>query len=110
LSPGAGSAQGHEGGDPAATSDRERFSDPSQLLTAALEGEEVSESELEAVDQALESMLLSEDRAARAKGKALQTLEEAQSKLSPDILNALAEKFKGSLTQVRHIDERDQLF
>lgn len=46
----------------------------------------------------------------RAKGKALMRVEDAQAKLSPDILEALADKFKGSLTQMRHLDERDQIF
>lgn len=44
------------------------------------------------------------------KGKDLLSVEDAQAKLSPEILKALAEKFKGSLTQTRHLDERDQIF
>lgn len=79
-------------------------------LTAALDGE-ISDEELEAVDDALDSMMLNEDApASLSKGKPLLTVEEAQAKLSPEILKVLAEKFKGSLTQVRHKDERDQIF
>lgn len=44
------------------------------------------------------------------KGRALMSLDEARAKLSPDILKALADQFKGSLTQMRHLDERDQIF
>jgi hypothetical protein len=84
---------------------------PADLLTAALDGE-VTDEELEAVDDALDSMMLNEaaSTAGLAKGKPLLTVEEAQAKLSPEILKVLAEKFKGSLTQVRHKDERDQIF
>jgi hypothetical protein len=42
--------------------------------------------------------------------KPLISVEDAQAKLSPNMLKVLAEKFKGSLTQVRHKDERDQIF
>ena len=42
--------------------------------------------------------------------KPLISLEYAQAKLSPNILKVLSEKFKGSLTEVRHKDERDQIF
>jgi hypothetical protein len=84
---------------------------PADFLTAALDGE-VTDEELEAVDDALDSMMLNEaaSTAGLAKGKPLLTVEEAQAKLSPEILKVLAEKFKGSLTQVRHKDERDQIF
>ncbi|MBT64523.1 hypothetical protein QEH52_00880 [Coraliomargarita sp. SDUM461003] len=84
---------------------------PADLLTAALNGEVTAE-ELEAVDQALDSMMLGEAAAVSklVKGKPLLSVEEAGSKLSPEIIKALAEKFKGSLTQVRHMDEQDKMF
>lgn len=83
---------------------------PAEFLKAALDGE-ITDEELEAVDHALDSMMLGEASApALGKGKPLLTVEAAQAKLSPDILKVLAEKFKGSLTQVRHKDERDQIF
>jgi hypothetical protein len=43
-------------------------------------------------------------------GTALISVEEAQAKLPPEVLEVLAAKFKGSLTQVRRRDERDQIF
>jgi len=83
---------------------------PSDLLTAALDGE-ITDEELEAVDHALDSMMLGEPSSpALGNGKPLLTVEEAVAKLSPDILKVLAEKFKGSLTQVRHKDAQDQMF
>ncbi|MDQ8193345.1 hypothetical protein QEH59_02845 [Coraliomargarita sp. SDUM461004] len=88
----------------------EPVENPGDLLTAALNGE-ISDEELEAVDQALDSMMLGEAAVSKlAKGKPLLTVEEAQAKLSPGILEVLATKFKGSLTQVRHIDEQDKIF
>ena len=42
--------------------------------------------------------------------KPLISVQEAQAKLSPNILKVLTEKFKGSLTEARHKDERDQIF
>ena len=42
--------------------------------------------------------------------KPLISVQEAQAKLSPDILEVLFEKFKGSITEVRYKDERDQIF
>ncbi len=83
---------------------------PADYLTAVLNGE-VTEEELEAVDQALDSMMLGEAAVSQmTKGKPLLTVEEAEAKLSPGILEALAVKFKGSLTQVRHQDEQDKMF
>lgn len=81
-------------------------------MAAALDSDEVADSELEAVDQALDDMMLGEKMpTTRAgEGKALLSVEEARAKLSTEILNALGEKFKGSLTQTRHLDERDQIF
>lgn len=76
---------------------------------AALDGE-VSDADLAAVDAELDSMVLNETLAASGAGKDLISLEEAQAKLPLKVLEALAAKFKGSLTQVRHRDERDQLF
>lgn len=38
------------------------------------------------------------------------TLQEAQSRIGPKILQALEAKFNGSLTLVRAIDKKDQLF
>jgi hypothetical protein len=42
--------------------------------------------------------------------EALISLNHAQAALTPEVLKVLDEKFKGSLTQVRHVDERDQIF
>jgi hypothetical protein len=90
----------------AAPVDEEESINPGDLLTAALESDDVSDSDLRDVDKALDRMMSS----AGAKGEPLLSLEEAQAKISPEILEVLAIKFKGSLTQVRHIDERDQMF
>jgi hypothetical protein len=90
----------------AAPADEEEPINPGDLLTAALESDDVSDSDLRAVDQALDQIMSNSG----AKGDALLSLEEAQAKISPEILEVLAIKFKGSLTQVRHIDERDQMF
>ena len=42
--------------------------------------------------------------------EATLTLEEATARLSPKVLQALEDKFNGSLIQVRATDEKDQLF
>ena len=42
--------------------------------------------------------------------KPLISVQDAQAKLSPNILKVLSKKFKGNLTEVRHKDERDQIF
>lgn len=82
---------------------------PSEFLTAALDGE-IGDADLESVSRSLESIDLRETLSQHEKGKPLITVEEAQATLPPEVLQALATKFKGSLTQVRHRDERDLLF
>ena len=77
---------------------------------ADLDTDEVTVAELDAVDASLDAMMLGESATSFGKGKVLLSVEQAQAKLSPEILKVLAEKFKGSLTQVRHPDERDQIF
>ena len=42
--------------------------------------------------------------------EALISLDHAQAALTPEVLKVLDEKFNGSLTQIRHVDERDQIF
>ncbi len=72
----------------------------------------MTDSELEAVDHALDSMMLNGgmSKVGLGSGKPLLSVEDAQAKLDPGTLKALAEKFKGSLTQMRHLDEKDQMF
>jgi hypothetical protein len=91
-------------------SSSEAAANPVDLLTAAMDTEEVTEAELEVVDASLDAMMLGESAASFSKGKPLLSVEQAQAQLSPEILKVLAEKFKGSLTQMRHPDERDQIF
>jgi hypothetical protein len=43
-------------------------------------------------------------------GEPLMTAEEATQRLGPKVIAALAAKFNGSLTDVRHPDEDDMLF
>jgi hypothetical protein len=75
-----------------------------------LDGELVDK-ESASVENALDPMMLGESSAPDlANLKLLISVEDAQAKFSPNILKVLAEKFKGSLTQVRHKDERDQIF
>ncbi|NCF78170.1 MAG: hypothetical protein GWP45_13375 [Proteobacteria bacterium] len=63
------------------------------------------------VDKILDPMLLGGSSAADlAISKPLISVEDAQAKLSSNILKVLSEKFKGSLTQVRYKEERDQIF
>lgn len=88
----------------------EAAENPADLLVAALESPEVTDAELEAVDASLDAMMLQEAGPGLNSGKPLLTIEEAQAKLSPEILEVLSKKFKGSLTQTRHLDERDQIF
>ena len=85
---------------------------PAELLAAALESDDVTDSELEAVDRALDGMMLGEDppRTGMGGGNDLISIEDAEAKLSPRVLKVLAEKFKGKLTQTRHLDEKDQIF
>ena len=71
----------------------------------------ITDREFDTVDKALDPMVLGEGSATDlAIAKPLISVEDAQAKLSPNILEVLSEKFKGSLTQVRHKDERDQIF
>ena len=71
----------------------------------------ITDREFDTVDKALDPMVLGEGSATDlAIAKPLISVEDAQAKLSPNILKVLSEKFKGSLTQVRHKDERDQIF
>jgi hypothetical protein len=88
----------------------EAAENPADLLVAALESPEVTDEELEAVDASLDVMMLQETGPGLNSGKPLLTIEEAQAKLSPEILEVLSKKFKGSLTQTRHLDARDQIF
>lgn len=76
----------------------------------AIESGEVTAEELEAVDASLDAMMLEESGTALNKGAALLSIDEAREKISPEILEVLNKKFKGSLTQTRHLDERDQIF
>ncbi|TVP75194.1 MAG: hypothetical protein EA353_14405 [Puniceicoccaceae bacterium] len=76
---------------------------------AALDGS-LSETELDGTDPLVDNEALNEVLSVKAQDTALLSLEEAQAKLPPEVLQVLAEKFKGSLTQVRHRDERDQIF
>ncbi len=71
---------------------------------------EVTAEELEAVDASLDAMMLEESGTALNTGNTLLSIDEAREKISPEILEVLNKKFKGSLTQTRHLDERDQIF
>ena len=80
-------------------------------LSAAVLDSELTDKESALVDHALDPTTLSESSATDLViTRPLITLEDAQAKLSPNILKVLSEKFKGSLTEVRHMDERDQIF
>lgn len=87
----------------------EPLQNPSEFLSAALDGE-ISDAELEAVNQSINPIILNETLSKHGQGKELISVEDAQAKLPPEVLQVLATQFKGSLTQVRHRDERDQLF
>ncbi|MBL6919336.1 MAG: hypothetical protein ISR41_02415 [Puniceicoccaceae bacterium] len=72
---------------------------------------ELTDKESAVGDNALDPMVLGETSAiGLANAKPLISVEDAQAKLSPNILKVLSGKFKGSLTEVRHKDERDQIF
>lgn len=43
-------------------------------------------------------------------GEPLMTTEEASARLGPQVIAALAAKFNGALTEIRHPDEDDMLF
>jgi hypothetical protein len=71
----------------------------------------ITDEELNAVDKVLDPMMLGESSATDlAIAKSLISVEDAQGKLGSNILKVLSEKFKGSLTQVRYREERDQIF
>jgi hypothetical protein len=71
----------------------------------------ITDEELNAVDKVLDPMMLGERSATDlAIAKPLISVEDAQGKLGSNILKVLSEKFKGSLTQVRYREERDQIF
>jgi hypothetical protein len=71
----------------------------------------ITDEELNAVDKVLDPMMLGESSATDlAIAKPLISVEDAQGKLGSNILKVLSEKFKGSLTQVRYREERDQIF
>ncbi|NBB80433.1 MAG: hypothetical protein GVY36_13495 [Verrucomicrobia bacterium] len=78
-------------------------------MTAALDGE-ISDGELEGTAHPAEPTHLDHAFEAQKRDEALITVEEAQAKLPPEVLQVLATQFKGRLTQVRHRDERDQIF
>ncbi len=79
---------------------------PADVLAAPLESDEVTDSELEAVDNALEHMILGEalPEIKIVKSKALISLDQAHAKLSPEILSALVDMVIGRWTQVCHLD------
>ena len=81
-----------------------------ELPTSVLDSE-LTDKESALVDHALDPTTLT-DSSARdlVFTRPLITLEDALAKLSPNILKVLSEKFKGSLTEVRHMDKRDQIF
>jgi hypothetical protein len=82
----------------------------SDLSTAALDGEPIDKNSY-TVDNTTDPMILGESSATDlAIAKPLISVEDAQGKLSSNILKVLSEEFKGSLTQVRYKDERDQIF
>jgi hypothetical protein len=71
----------------------------------------ITDEELNTVDKVLDPMMLGECSATDlAIAKPLISVEDAQGKLGSNILKVLSEKFKGSLTQVRYREERDQIF
>ena len=101
-----GIGQEHSEGTPL-VSPSEHGSDPS---TAVLDGE-LTDKESAVVENVLDPMILGESSATDlAIAKPLISVEDARAKLSPNILEVLSGKFKGSLTEVRHKDEQDQIF
>jgi hypothetical protein len=71
----------------------------------------ITDEEFNTVEKVLDPMMLGESSATDlAIARSLISVEDAQGKLSSNILKVLSEKFKGSLTQVRYQDERDQIF
>ena len=75
-------------------------------------GEELGQSEQQVVAASREDTSQEEklDIPTLTSEEALISLNHAQAALTPEVLKVLDEKFKGSLTQVRHVDERDQIF
>ena len=72
---------------------------------------ELIDKESAAVDNTLDPMTLNESSTTDLLiTKPLISVQEVEAKLSPNILKVLSEKFKGSLTEVRYKDERDQIF
>ncbi len=81
-----------------------------ELSTSTLDSE-LTDKESVLVDHALDPMALHESSTTDLViTKPLISVQEAQAKLSPNILKVLSEKFKGSLTEVRHKHEQDQIF
>jgi hypothetical protein len=71
----------------------------------------LTDEEFDTVDKVLDPMMMGESSATDlAIAKRLISVEDAQGKLGSNILKVLSEKFKGSLTQVRYREERDQIF
>jgi hypothetical protein len=71
----------------------------------------LTDEEFDTVDKVLDPMMMDESSATDlAIAKRLISVEDAQGKLGSNILKVLSEKFKGSLTQVRYREERDQIF
>lgn len=77
----------------------------------------VGEEELTHSDQRVETASKYEtsqkenlDISALTRAEVLISLAQAQAALTPEVLKVLEEKFKGSLSQIRHVDERDQIF
>lgn len=70
--------------------------------------------EAPATDDAVAALVVEESQAAAPDfvqpDVPLMTMEEAKQRLGPKVLAALSDKFKGSLTDIRHSDENDILF
>lgn len=86
----------------------EDSADPAGLLLAALQAD--PEAESNELGEAIEIEGASNIDWERSSSGQLLSLEAASEKLPPEFLTILAEKFKGSVTQVRKVDGRDQLF
>ena len=72
---------------------------------------DLSDKAFDMVDKALDPMMISQNSSTDLVfDKPLISVEDAQAKLSTNILKILSEKFNGSLTHVRYKDERDQIF
>ncbi|MEC7273807.1 MAG: hypothetical protein VXU48_01025 [Verrucomicrobiota bacterium] len=75
-------------------------------------GEELSQSDQRILAASENDTSLEEkfDISVPSKEEALISLDDAQATLGPEILRVLDEKFKGTPTQIRQVDERDQIF